>query len=202
MLRLLSFILLGVSLLASEEASIASTFQVPIPLIEAKGAYFFFANEKLRDVYSSGGFQVQISGAYPVYYALEVYGSVGYSQAFGSSTGAGESTTIWQLPVDIGLRPVFRVASFAEYYFTIGPRYFYVHQYNNSSYVKESIGKSRVGLFVNTGFNFTLLAHMLIDVFGEYAYEPISFSNSSDNIYGNHTQVSTFSFGAGLGYNF
>jgi len=97
---------------------------------------------------------------------------------------------------------VFTLASFVQYYFSLGPRYFYVHQYNNSSFVNQSIGKSGIGLFVNTGFNFYVLERMLIDIFGEYAYEPTHISSSEPNVFGGNVQVSTFAFGLGLGYKF
>jgi len=179
-----------------------SPFCKPNPTIEAKGSYFFFTSQLLRDVYTDGGFQVQVSGAFPVYYALQIYGSIGYNQAWGNSENGGQSTTIWQLPVDLGLKPVFTIASVAQYYFSFGPRYFYVHQYNNSSFVNSTIGRSGIGLFVNTGFNFYPCERFLIDIFAEYAYEPTHFSSSRPNVFGGSVQVSTFAFGLGLGYKF
>ena len=185
-----------------EKPRSVSVFVKPDPIIEAKGAYFFFASDTFRDIYSSGGFQVQISGAYPVYYGLQIYGAVGYNEAWGKSQNGNDPTAMWQIPVDLGVRPVFTIASFVQYYFTVGPRYFHVQQYNNSPYVNPTIGRNGIGLFANTGFNFYVLNRMLIDLFAEYAYEPTHFSSSRTNVYGGSVQVSTYAFGLGLGYKF
>ncbi len=172
------------------------------PTIEAKAGYFFFASETMRDVYNQGGIDVQLAGAYPVWKGLEIYGSVEYMQKSGHSLSANQSTTIWQIPVNIGLKPVITICKEALWYFTLGPRYFYVHQHNNSSYVPRNKGKSGCGLFVNTGFNFIVWKHLLIDLFGEYSYEKVHFHTSRANVYTTGAQLSAFTFGGGLGYAF
>lgn len=171
------------------------------PLLEAKGSYFFFTSDKIRKVYPSGGFEVQVSGSYPVWKCLQIYGSLGFLKATGHSINFHQSTSIWEIPVDLGLKPIFTLTSFLQYYIALGPRYFYAHQHNNSSYVNPNIGKSGIGLFTNTGFNF-VLNHFLIDIFGEYSYEPTHFSSSTSNVYSQHIQLSKFNFGLGLGYAF
>lgn len=172
------------------------------PTIEAKAGYFFFAAETMRDIYNQGGVDVQLCGAYPVWRGLEVYGSVEYLQKSGHSLSSGQSTSIWQIPVNVGLKPVITICDGAMWYFTFGPRYFYVHQHNDSSYVPKNKGKSGCGLFVNTGFNFVIGKHLLLDFFGEYSYAKVHFHTSMPNIYTQGTQISGFTFGGGLGYAF
>lgn len=171
------------------------------PLLETKASYFFFAGSNISKVYQDGGFQVQLSGAYPIRRGLQAYSSLGFSEAWGRSESFLQKTTLWQLSVDLGLKPVITIASFAQYYFAAGPRYFYVHQHNRSSYVHHIVVKNGAGFFVNTGFNFFPIPHLAIDLFGEYAYEPARFS-SSNNIYGRNVQLSLLSFGVGIGYAF
>ena len=43
------------------------------PLLETKASYFFFASSKTNKVYRNGGFQVQLSGSYPIWKELQVY---------------------------------------------------------------------------------------------------------------------------------
>lgn len=177
-------------------------FEEAYSLLEMKAGYFFFASSEMRDVYSSGGFALELSGSCPIYNWLQIYGSMGYLQASGTSQGGDQSTTIWQLPIDLGLKPVFNIASFIQYYIAIGPRYFYVHQHNDSFFVDQNLGKSGIGFFANTGFNFFPTRHLFIDIFAEYAYEPVSFSSSKTNVFGSRIQVSPVVFGAGIGYAF
>jgi hypothetical protein len=187
--------------LASSETSNQPIFKQGSPLLETKASYFFFASSDLNKIYQKGGFQVQLSGFYPIWRGLQVYGSTGFSEAWGCSRSLHQNTSLWQLSVDLGLKPILTIASFAQYYFSLGPRYFYAHQHNSSSYVRRIVVKNGAGLFVNTGFNFFPMPHLIIDIFGEYAYEPVNCSSRS-NIYGNRTQLSLFSFGAGIGYTF
>jgi hypothetical protein len=172
------------------------------PMIEFKAGYFFFAESKMRKIYDDGGFDVQISASYPVWRWLQIYGSVEYLQCRGESLNAHQKTKIWELPVSVGLRPVFKIYSKAQYYFTLGPRYFYVHQHNHSSFVNKNRGHSGIGGFVNTGFLFYPYHHFLIDIFGEYAYERVHIHSSKHNVQGRGIQVGGFTFGVGLGYAF
>jgi hypothetical protein len=178
-----------------------SSLQTP-PLLETKGSYFFFASDTIRDVYSSGGFEIQVSGSYPIWKCVHIYGSLGFLEAWGDSTHFNQSTSIWEIPVDLGLKSLFNLTSFVQYYIALGPRYFYVHQHNHSAYVNKNMSQNGVGLFTNTGFNFILKKHFLIDIFGEYSYEPTSFSSSMTHVYTSDIQLSKFAFGAGLGYAF
>lgn len=186
----------------TQKTSNQQIFKQTPPILETKASYFFFASSNMRKVYRDGGFQVQLSSSYPIWRGLQVYGSAGFSEAWGRSLSLRQSTSLWQLSVDLGLKPILTIASFAQYYFAVGPRYFYMHQRNSSSYVNPTVTKSRAGLFVNTGFNFFPMPHLVIDIFGEYAYEPVHFSPSRSNVYGKGTQLSLFSFGAGIGYAF
>ena len=169
-------------------------------MIEAKGGYLFFQSHKMREVYGNGSFEVQISGSYPIRRSCQVYGSVGFLEAWGTSLQVHQKTVFWRIPVDLGLKPIVSIGSFVQWYAAFGPRYFYAHQHNHSSFVNRRIGKSGIGAFANTGFNFFPISHFLIDVFAEYSYEPIRFSSSKASV--RNLQVGGFYLGAGLGYAF
>lgn len=177
-------------------------FERSPPAVEAKLSYFFFTSSQMGDIYSNGGFEVYLSGSYPIYRCLHVYTGLGYLQAWGESQNANEHTTVFIVPVDLALKSLFTLNKFSQYFITFGPRYFYVHQHNHTSYIDGSIGRNGVGCFVNSGFNFFPLAHFYVDLFTEYAYQPTHFSSSRENVFGGDVQVSTLSFGLGLGYSF
>ena len=84
------------------------------PSIEAKVGYFFFGASQMREIYNQGGVDVQLCAAYPIWKGLQIYGSVEYLQKSGHSLSVGESTSVWQVPVNLGLRPVVTICSWAS----------------------------------------------------------------------------------------
>ncbi len=170
--------------------------------LEAKVGYFYFADSKMRKIYNEGGWDVQLTGTYPLWRWLSLYGSVEGSKRWGKSLNAKEKTSIWQIPLSLGLQPKFKIASFAYYYFTLGPRYFFLGTNNHSPYMDKHLHAQGFGGFVNTGFQFLPKKHFLIDLFGEYSYERAHTDPSHANTFGRHIQVGGFTFGLGLGYSF
>jgi len=172
------------------------------PLLEFKAGYFFFSSSKLRKIYPSGGIDLQLTGTYPIWKWLQIYGSVEYLTRHGKILQGGQSTKIWQLPINLGLQPVVVICPKVHYYLTLGPRYFFVHQHNHSPYLDKVVVHNGVGGFVNTGFHFFPIRHLVVDVFGEYSYKRMHFHAHKTNVDGQTVQVGGFSFGAGLGYAF
>ncbi len=172
------------------------------PLVEAKGGYFFFTNSEMNKVYNQGGVDVQLSGSYPVYGCLHLYGSVEYLRKSGHSQGLHEKTSLWELPVSLGLRAVVPLSRTIEYYVSVGPRYFFVYTHNDSPYVPKHMNANGCGGFANTGFLWILRSNVTIDLFGEYSYKQLHFHSSQAGTQGHTVQVGGLTFGGGLGYSF
>ena len=179
-----------------------SVFQDTQPTLEGKAGYFFFLNSTMRKIYNKGGIDVQVTGTYPIWRGLEFYGSVEFLERSGRSLGDKQKTRIYQIPVNVGLRPVLTLNNRVQYYATLGPRYFYVHQHNDSSFVPKNRGRSGVGFFANTGFNFMPIEYLVIDVFGEYSWAKTHFPNAKNHVYGRDLQIGGLTFGGGIGYVF
>ncbi len=176
-------------------------------VVEFKMGYFIFADSTLRKIYDKGGLDVQLSGSFPIRnwlnrYNLEIYASVEYWERRGRSLGDEQRTSIWALPISLGLKPVFALTPRVQYYFGVGPRYFYLHQHNDSSYVSENKGHDGLGVFVNTGFNFNPRRRLIVDLFGEYSFMQLHVHSHKENVYSKKRQVGGFTFGGGLGYCF
>ncbi len=150
-----------------------------LPILEIKGGYFLFYDSTMRKIYRKGGEDVQLSLSCPIQRYLQIYGSVAYLERHGRSLTIGEKTRIWEIPLSLGLKPIIPICSKMQYYFTIGPRYFFLHQHNNASYVNKTIEKSGFGLFANTGFHILPCSHLLVDVFGEFSYKKMHVHPSS-----------------------
>jgi hypothetical protein len=171
------------------------------PLIEGKVGYFFFTDSTMRKVYDQGGVDAQLSGAYPMTNMLHIYGSIEYAQKSGHSLNGHQKTSIWFLPLSLGIQPQFEVASGIKYYFTLGPRYIFAFADNDSSYVSRHMNANGIAGFANTGFLF-IMNHFTVDLFGEYSYSKLQFHSSKKHSHGKSAQVGGLAFGAGLGYTF
>jgi len=175
-------------------------------MVEFKMGYFIFGDSTMRKIYDKGGLDIQLSGSFLLKnwfkrYNLELYSSVEYFERSGRSIGGDQKTSIWALPFSLGLKPVFAMNSKTQYYFALGPRYFYLHQHNHSDYVSKNKGHDGLGVFVNTGFNFNPHRRVIIDLFGEYSFMQLRIHSSKENVYGKKRQVGGFTFGGGVGYH-
>lgn len=176
------------------------------PIIETKVGYFFFSSSQMRQVYD-GGWDVQFSSSIPVWdpfskFSLNIYGSVEFLRCDGHSTEEHYKTYVWELPVNFGLKPVFLLSEHVQYYFAMGPRYFFIHQNNSSSYVDKNKSRNGIGFFVNTGFNFIPIKHLVIGLFSEYSFAKTHFHTSASNVYTKDIQVGGWTFGGSFGYMF
>jgi hypothetical protein len=186
----------------SDDPSPCCLFAKQHPLVEAKLGYFFFTDAKMRDVYDAGGIDAQLSGSYPVYKFLHVYGSVEYLEKSGRSKGGHQKTSFWNIPLSLGVRAVVPFRSYAAYYLTLGPRYCFAHVHNHSSYVPKHMHENTFAGFANTGFLFTVGSHFTFDVMGEYSYAKTHFHSSKAETTGHTVQIGGLTFSGGLGYSF
>lgn len=169
-------------------------------IIEAKAGYFFFSDHTMRKVYDQGGEDVQLSFSYPFGKIWNLYGSIEFLERRGRSLNDHQRTRIDELPLTLGLKPVFPISSAVDYYFTLGPRYTFVWVKNHSSFVDRTMHKSGFGGFFGTGFIFHIGRHWILDLFGEYSYTRLHFHSSKHNVIGESRQVGGFTFGGGLGF--
>lgn len=171
--------------------------------LEIKPGYFFFSNHTLRKIYHHGGFEIQGSASYQLWEMLALYGSLGYLHVNGKSLQGDQKTSIFQIPLDVGLRAIADFDECIKGYLSIGPRFFYFHQHNDSTYVNRNIHRGGVGFFLNGGCNFIKNDRFLLGVFGEYAFERESFKSKIPNVYGiPNVQIGGFTFGASVGFVF
>jgi opacity protein-like surface antigen len=177
------------------------------PLFEVKTGYFFFSNATMRKVYDRGGLDSQLCASYPLWnlasrWKLNAYGDIEYFYRSGKSINGHQKTSLWSIPVNIGLKPVYAINDNTQYYFSVGPRYLYIKQHNHSPYVYKNKSSNSLGLFVNTGFNYVLWNHFVIDIFGEYSCAKTHFHGGKPHVYTKAIQIGGFTFGGGLGYKF
>jgi hypothetical protein len=176
--------------------------------VEAKAGYFFFTSSGMRHIYDKGGVDVQVSGAYSFLHWLRLYGSVEYLQRAGYSRNGHQPTSIWAIPLSIGLQPFVSLYTSpcshkkASGYFSLGPRYFFAHAHNHSDYVQQTMDQNGLGGFVNVGLLLSCSPNFTIDLFGEYSYCKLHFHSSHFGSQGHDVQVGGLAFGGGWAYLF
>jgi hypothetical protein len=174
----------------------------PPHTVEAKVGYFFFSDPKMRKIFNEGGIDVQLSRSYTVWEQLQIYAGVEFLQRRGQSLASHKKTAVWEIPLSLGVKPVIPIGSIAQAYFTIGPKYFFARENNHYSGVDRIVNNNGLGGFVNVGFNFFPLKHMLIDLFAEYSYKRMEFHAAKEHVYARTIQIGGFCFGVGFGYAF
>jgi hypothetical protein len=172
------------------------------PTLEIKSGYFFFSEKKMRKIYDDGGQDVQLCGSYPIWRFIQLYGSIEYLSRHGKSLNIHQKTRIYEVPLSLGINSIFKICEIVQWYATVGPRYFFFHQHNQSIYVDKNIHQNGFGCFVNTGFKFFPVQFAYVDYFGEYSYGKLHFSPSYVDVFGSKIQVGGFTFGGGLGICF
>ena len=195
MIKKLSALVLACSMLSAHGHDMSSW-------LEIKPGYFFFANHTLRKIYH-GGFEIQGSVTTPLCGMIALYGSLGYIHVKGRSLGGHQKTINFQVPLDLGVRAIFELNDCVDSYLTVGPRYFYFHQHNDSTFVNRNIRRNGFGFFINGGCNFIQNDCFLVGIFGEYGFEQKSFRSRIPNVYGRRDlQIGGFTFGASVGFEF
>ena len=173
------------------------------PCFEIKPTYFLFSSSPMKNIYNKGGFEIQASTTLPLFDYSDFYASIGYRKAKGHALHSCEKTNITVIPLDIGLKPIIHLCENVYYFFAMGPRFFYFHQHNDSSYVDRTVNGAGVGLFVNTGFNILVCDDFLLGIVGEYSYEKKKICPKMTHVYSNGAvQLGGFAIGLNVGYAF
>lgn len=182
-------------------ASSPSSTKYP-SLLEFKAGYFFFTDHKMRKVFDQGGLDLQLCGSTPLWRWLQIYASVEYLEKSGRSIHNHKKTHLWEIPISLGLEAVAKISKKFQYYFTIGPRYIFVHVHNRWHFVDKTVNENGWGGFANTGFHYFPNKHLVFDIFGEYSYARMHFHPHKKHVFGESRQVGGLVFGGGIGYVF
>lgn len=160
-------------------------------LNEFKMGYFRFADKKLRQRYNDGLLDLQLTSSINFWKRLYAYVGVEYVESDGRIPKSHTKIKIRMLPVSLGVQYMKPITYDLNYYFTIGGRYFFVHQWTHS----RSLTHRGLGGFANTGFIYYLNYHLVFDIFGEYSIKKMHFHDM-----GGSERVGGLTLGAGIGY--
>lgn len=170
-------------------------------LPEIRAAYYYETDHLTRDIYGSAAlfnveFNIQTSAHSMPFVAL------GYLHQDGYSLSGHDSTSLYTIPIEIGYKYLF-LTNNIQPYLGLALDISYVHIKNNSPFVIPTQAGWAVGFKPKSGVLFFPDDHFFIDVFLDYTYLEMCFSDEDDQlVYNKKLDLSGLSVGAGIGYKF
>jgi hypothetical protein len=169
-------------------------------LLEGKAAAFFPTDSKFRKIYGSAGgiFGVELTGQ--LYRELYGWISTDVFAQNGNSLGLADPARVLFVPLDIGLKYLYRFAH-VDLYVGIGASATYLQIKNNSPFVIQRQNKWGGGGIVKAGCNVGA-DPLFLDFFASYSFVKVGFNNSCTAVSTSDADISGASLGVGFGYRF
>jgi len=183
-------------------------------ILEFRPSYFYPISKEIREAFHNGGINYQITGQFPLYYGkdawlqgINVWAAVDYFSRDGRTSGLNNKTKLRIIPLTLGLKfffPPLGTVAPVNFYLGTGMKYFFVHNYTDSDFVKRNIDVNGMGGVVETGFTTTVVEHLVFDVFGSYSFRTFGPPNLSKYPAVEPTvmNISGINIGGGIGYKF
>ncbi len=171
--------------------------------IEGDIGYFYPFSKTLREIVG-GGADYRLSVSYKRDEHLGIFLSGDCFTKEGRSTGSHSKTSLWILPVTLGLR-FYRTYWFScyefSYYLAMGPRYYFAHATNDFPAVDHHNFASCIGAMGGIGF-FLSYEHFSLNAFTDVSYANGHSHTSITNVSAPNMQLGSLIAGGGIAYAF
>lgn len=173
-------------------------------LVEIKGAYNLPADKTFRKIYRNGGSVVGEASVQLVenkpWFGWASVGVLKMEQ--GKSVGACSSTNATIVPIAGGLK-YFLAFNPGDLYVGLGVLGAHLKTKDHSPFVIEDRSKWGVGGIAKIGFLFDLPQSWFVDLFSDYSFVKVNFSNKFEcGVQSHKANISNWSVGLGVGYRF
>ena len=169
--------------------------------IEIRGAAFFPASHRFREVYENigGNYQVELSTSTCICQReFNLWANFDWYSKKNKKHDCCDYYTRVEIPtISGGLKYYFPCTCFCsnfDFYLGLGVTYSRIHLKSESCCVKEKKCKDSIGGVIKSGINYYFCRNFFLDVFVDYVYQPVSFHK--------HVDVGGLKVGGGLGYSF
>ena len=169
--------------------------------LEARGAYFYPTGDRFRESYSGSGiygleFDFQIYKRYLGWLETDFYTEKGYTK------GDRDHMKIDIIRYSFGFKYLYD-KYFIQPYIGIGPAVVWLHSHVDSPYLIRCLSQTGVGPLAKVGAFIKLPKSIFIDIYADYLWKTMDLSRSKHTeIVFHHADISGFSFGTGIGYQF
>lgn len=166
--------------------------------LEGKISYLYQTDKTTRKIMGNGALY-GIESTFQAYKAIHPWVSVSILPNWGKSIGERNKTSMYFVPIGVGLKYLFQIGHAKTIYFGAGalPSWLYEHVHVPIKRVRTKWdigGIFKAGLLVNVdGF--------FVDFFLEYLQYTSTFSNTNKSE-GRQADLSGLSSGGGIGYRF
>lgn len=178
--------------------------------IEARAAYFYPQEKRIRDLYGKNGFaNYQIEAAMPFDYLNDCYCScdwdlftnVGYYEKSGHTSCLNSRTTVNNWTINFGVKRYFDMCECFRPYLGLGIGAAYVKFHDRSDFVRQHTNEWGFALLAKSGIIYDITCNFFLDAFIDYSYEWYDFKKKSC-VSTKNVNTGGLKTGLGLGYRF
>lgn len=170
--------------------------------IEARDSYFYPTNSTVREIYGGNGlYNLEFDAK--IWHQLFLWSAIGIFQGSGTTLGSGDHTKLTFVPINIGLKAIFRPIDIVRPYLGLGPQLTYTQVKTHSNFLIQSNNSWDFGGIFKVGVLVNPTGSCLLDFFIDYQVQPVKFSQSSNPaVVIDNTNLGGFSFGGAIGFEF
>ncbi|MCB1110282.1 MAG: hypothetical protein KDK64_04820 [Chlamydiia bacterium] len=167
--------------------------------LDGKASYYISTNHRFREIYGGAGLY-RLETNIQVWEQLHTWVNLGYMYASGDSS-QNDHTHLHLVPLSFGVSYFFTKGCFVPYV-GLGPLLAYSYIHNGSNYVTRHQNGWGGGFLAKTGFRAYFAKSLYFDFFGDYSLIIMDFHHGGKRTIHHRGDLSGFSIGAGVGYNF
>ncbi|MBU6447182.1 MAG: hypothetical protein KGQ49_07275 [Verrucomicrobia bacterium] len=172
---------------------------------ELKPGYLYFTTPEMRTFFNDGGFTMRAETGYRFYGPLNVWIDGGYFQNGGAAIGGDQDLDIKLATLTLGLKVVYYFNSCVAAYGAAGPRIFMLMLHNDSPFVRGDDNEIGIGGGFDAGvwlFPIPQMPNLFFDAWGDFSLKRMHVRPDELSSLDNDVDLSSVSFGLGLGFRF
>jgi hypothetical protein len=171
--------------------------------LEFKPSYFYFQDKTFRKIFNDEAFLAIFGFDAKFYKYLHTWLDIGYLHDTGFVIEAEDAkTSIFFIPVSIGLKYQLKVNSNVSLYAKIAPNWFYVKEIiKNYPFINSKVTKNGFGYTTGIGSFINISKCFALDFFIDYLYSRKKFNDANSRL-SLKVYSGGLAFGAGIGYKF
>ncbi len=177
--------------------------------IEARAAYFFPQDNRIRDLYGKSGFaeyEIEASSSLDCLLQnccdLDGFVNLSFYQENGHTNCTHDHTCVTNWTLNFGAKRYFNVCELFRPYLGFGIGAAHVRFHDESSFVKRHIHKWGVAVLAKSGLRYDLTCNLFLDLFADYSYSWFDFKCNRRCVNVRNVNTGGLKLGLGLGYQF
>lgn len=191
-------------LFASSQLSSAESFD-----IQARVAYFYPQDHKIREIYGKHGFpEYEVEASVPLAWCLnncsydwDIWTNLSYYQKTGHSTFFKHHTRMNDWALNFGVKHYFCACERLRPYLGFGAGAAYVRFHDTGPLVNRHVHKWGAAILAKSGIRYDVTCQLFVDLFVDYSYHWFKFHGKTC-VHHRNANTGGVKAGIGLGYQF